>query len=84
MLDSAHTGELKITKSEFSSMVADEGKQKRAVRLIVSGRYDALERYLHYLENMPAPLVIQTFSMQKLADSDELTLEISGAIYGAN
>ena len=85
ILDSAHTGELKITKSEFSSVKTDDGKQKREVNLVVLGSYAALERYLHHLENMPAPVVIQTFSLQRsAADSDELTLEVSGAIYGAN
>jgi hypothetical protein len=84
-LHPSYTRELTITKSEFSSTKMEEDKQKREVSLIVSGGYEALEHYLHYLENMPAPMVIQTFSIQRsAADSYELTLEISGAIYGSN
>lgn len=75
----------KIMKSQFSPITIVEERQKRDVSLSVTGNYYVLEQYLDYLENMPAPLVISSFSIQPSGtDPDVLNLEVSGAIYGAN
>lgn len=79
-----HLG-IKVIKNRFSPVMFDQDREKREVSLVVEGDYYALERYLNYLENMPAPLVVHTFSIQKSAtDEDALSLEISGEFYGAN
>lgn len=79
-----HLG-IKVIKNQFSPVILEQDREKREVSLVVEGDYYALERYLNYLENMPAPLVVHTFSIQKSAtDSAVLSLEISGDFYGAN
>ncbi len=84
-LNSYYIRNIKIAKNQFSPLKADQGRQKREVSLSATGNYSALERYLNYLENMPAPLVIHTLSITKSgSDPDVLNLEISGDIYGAN
>lgn len=84
-LSSSSSQNVKVTKSQFSPMTPEGNRQKREVTLSAMGSYYALEQYLNYLEDMPAPLVIHNFSIQKSASSSEvLNLEISGVIYGAN
>lgn len=76
---------IKIIKNQFSPIKIDQSRQIREVSLSVMGDFYALKNYLSHLENMPAPLVIHTLSIQKsAADSDVLNLEISGELYGAN
>lgn len=76
---------VKIVRNQFFQKKDENGYQSRKITLSLEGTYSDLQKYLDYLENMPAPLVISELKIDNSSgDRDVLTLELSGDIYGTN
>ncbi|MES2504443.1 MAG: hypothetical protein V4534_06140 [Myxococcota bacterium] len=85
LITSAHLHSIKLTNHQFSQPRQEGGYMKEDVSLTVLGSYGALEKYISYLENMPAPLVIDSLSIKRSSvDRDILSMDLSGGLYGAN
>lgn len=85
ILQSFRLKNLRLSKSVISDVTANKDNSslfQRDVTLQVDGTLSRVGAYLAYLENMPAPLVINQFSLQPTKDQPEMVrLDITGGVY---
>ncbi len=85
ILDPIYLQNIEVLGAHTSPVANEAPWLKRNVTLSVSGSYHALEDYLSYLQNMPAPLMIKTLSIKtQETDSEVLEMELTGVVYGSN
>jgi len=71
---------LVIKKSTFSEIEREGEMAKRGVELEVEGSLSSIGHYIEALESLPAPLLIESFSI--IPSDDRLLAQIKGNIYG--
>ncbi len=85
ILDPAYLQNIEVLGVESSPVTTEESRLKRDIKLTASGSYHALENYVSYLQNMPAPVMIKTLKMKSQeTDSELLEMELSGVVYGSS
>lgn len=78
--DSSLLRGLALKKSTFSEIEREGPLAKRGVELELVGSLSSLGRYIEALESLPAPLLIESFSI--VPSDGRLSAQIKGNIYG--
>ncbi len=72
---------VKIIKSKFADLREEGSLIYREADLTLSGSFAAIGAYIETLEALPAPLIIETLSINS-DPSSRITAEIQGRFYG--
>lgn len=74
---------IQLTGSAFSDLEQGGGSDCQRAELKLSGSFSGIGRYLHLLEEAPAPLVVDTLTFAATeGDWTKLVVEIKGTIHG--
>jgi hypothetical protein len=82
--ESLYLQRVKILKIQFSDLAKKQNMSTRDVTLTLKGGFEAIGQYIEHLENMHAPLVIKSISLQPDGDDpSNIVVNLSGGVYAA-